>query len=251
LEGLFGFGLGGLWGGDEGGVEAVEFDGEAGDGVGEQGVPLEDGSSFDGGGVEVLNGGWGGAGGGVSGIGGCGGASGDVFDADAVDEEAGGVGGEGGGQGFGGGAGAGFDGQAEDGGAGGGCCGGQGFAAELGGEGAGEIEFVGGFGGGGPVEVDVVADALGGEVGDGLGKMEGGRPRGTGAGASNGKGGEERCERGGGEGRREMARPRGVAGGHPSQASILRVLAGDGVVSGLVGGINFKNVGVRESFDVA
>ena len=35
-----------------------------------------------------------------------------------------------------------------------------------------DVDAVGGAGGGGPVELDLVADSLGGEVGDELGKIE-------------------------------------------------------------------------------
>ena len=166
-------------------------------------MPLEHGSGGDGCGFEAFDGGWGGASYGEGGVGEAGGVAGGVLNFDAVVEQGDGVGGEGRGEGIGGGAYAGVDGYAEGGGArgcryrgfcwcgglelggfSGGCLGcGDGGAADAGGEVAFEEQAVGGFCGGGPVEEHLVADALGGEVGDGLGEVERGwarRPR-TGA----------------------------------------------------------------------
>lgn len=58
---------------------------------------------------------------------------------------------------------------------------GGGFAADFSAELAFDVESVGGVRGGRPVEMDLVADALGSEVGDGPGKVERWRPGRTGA----------------------------------------------------------------------
>jgi len=79
-------------------------------------------------------------------------------------------------------------GQALDGSAGGcGRRGETGLAAELGGDAALDIDAVCSAGGGGPVEFDLIADTLGGQVGDQLGQIESGRVRIAGAGAADGE----------------------------------------------------------------
>ncbi len=72
--------------------------------------------------------------------------------------------------------------------AGGGGSRGIGLAAEFGGEGAFNVGFVRGVGWRGPVELDLIADALGGEVGDDLGEVERGRVGNAWAGAADGEG---------------------------------------------------------------
>ncbi len=105
-----------------------------------------------------------------------------VEELDAVGEEGGGgFGGEVGGEYIGGGGGAGLGREAEGHGAGSSEAGG---AADLGRHGAFDGDAGGGLGGGGPVEIDGVADALGGEVFDGLGEVEGGSLRGSRTGAA-------------------------------------------------------------------
>ena len=69
--------------------------------------------------------------------------------------------------------------------------GGVGLTTELGRQSVGDVDAVRGVGGGGPVELDVVADALGGEVGDDFGQVQGRRTRRTGAGAADGQGQKE------------------------------------------------------------
>lgn len=74
------------------------------------------------------------------------------------------------------------------------------------------------------MKLNVVAYSLGGEIGDGLRQIEGGGSGWTGAGASGDENGCKSCE----GGREEMggAGVGIVAGGHSSQASILRRLGG-------------------------
>lgn len=70
-------------------------------------------------------------------------------------------------------AGSGGCGETLKGGAGGGRRRGEGgLAAEFGGDVALDVDTIRGAGGGGPAELDLIADALGGEVGDDLGKVE-------------------------------------------------------------------------------
>ncbi len=63
-----------------------------------------------------------------------------------------------------------------------GCYGG--FAADLGGKSTLDVEVVGGSGGSGPVKGDFIACALGGEVFDELGKLQGWRMRRAGTGTA-------------------------------------------------------------------
>ncbi len=129
------------------------------------------------------------AGGGEGLVRGAGGASGGVEDCDAIGEQSWGIGGQGRGQGIDGVGGAGLYGEAVDWGAGGG---GVGLAAELGGQGALEVATVGGAGGSRPVELDLVADALGGEVGHHFGEVQGGRARIAGTGTADCDGNQQR-----------------------------------------------------------
>lgn len=167
---------GGRGWGEEG---SVEEDGRA---AGDAG-PLDASSALHGVGTKVCDGRRGGAGGGEGGGGKVGGAAGGVANADPHDQKSGRAGAGCGWEGEGGVAGAGGDVEGEGGLASGVGCGGGCFA-ELSGEAADEREVVGGAAGGGPGEVEGVADAAGGEVGHGLGKVERGRPGWAGVGAA-------------------------------------------------------------------
>lgn len=184
LEGLFGCRL---WRGTRGSGGrdelAVEIDLRRWGGGG-LGLPLQQGAVSGCGCAELLYGGWGGTGGGEGGRGLAGGAVVGVEDLDPIGEEGYGVGGEDGGQGVHRIGGARVDGKMGDWSAGGG--GGGLAAADLGGQGAFEVDAVGGSGRRGPVEADLVADALGGEVGDVLRQLKRWRMRRAGAGAAQG-----------------------------------------------------------------
>ena len=71
--------------------------------------------------------------------------------------------------------------------------GGIGLAAEFGGDVALDVEAVRVVGRGGPVELDLVADAMGGEIGDDFGKVERGGAGIAWAGAADGEG-KKCCE---------------------------------------------------------
>jgi len=90
----------------------------------------------------------------------------------------------------------------------------------MGGDGALDEEVVGGLGGGGPLEGDLVADALGGEVGDVAREIEGWGAGWAGAGASGGQDGEG-CDERGRECVRESNAGRVAGRAHLSQRSIL------------------------------
>ena len=117
-----------------------------------------------------------------------------VEDFDPVSKEGGRVDGEGQGKSVDGLAGAGLDLESLDRGAG--CRGWVGDAADGCCHRAFDGDAVGGLFGGGPVELDLVADAAGREIFDGLRKIEGGRARLAGAGTSGGADDEKRSAEG-------------------------------------------------------
>jgi hypothetical protein len=161
------------------------------------GLPLQHGAGADGDGAELRDGRRSGSGGGEGLWREAGGVTAAVEELDPVGQESHGIEGEGAGEGFAGLGGAGLYEDALDWGAGwgggkgsgGGGWGGGGWgeAADLGGDGAFDVETVGGLGGRCPVEIHVVADAVGGEVLDHLGQIEGGGMGWSGAGAAEGQ----------------------------------------------------------------
>jgi hypothetical protein len=100
----------------------------------------------------------------------------------------------------------------------------------VGGDGALDEEVVGGLGGGGPLEGDFVADALGGEVGDEAWEVEGWGAGWAGAGASGDQDGEG-CDERGRECVRESVMGRFAGRAHLSQPSILSGLGSGCYVS--------------------
>ena len=160
----------------------MEFDGEGLLG----GLPLDGGADAGGGDAEALDVGWCGSGGGEGLRGGAGGVAGGVEYLDVVGEKSDGIDDEVGRERIDGLRGSGVHGKARQRstGVGSRVVGGIDLAADLGRERAGDADAVGGVGGGGPVEMDRVTDALGGEVGDDFGQVQGWRTRRPGTGAA-------------------------------------------------------------------